>query len=443
MDPAGLSRRRKAAVGALALVATLAIGAALRLAWPRDIEFKTDEAWLFERTQRIGRGGAFPWDSDASSAGPRNPAMGLWILTALGRLVGAEDPPGLARGVQWLNVAALILLAGFVWRCVPAGEREPWLWATALVAVNPLAVRYQRKIWAPSTLPVFTMAFLTGWWHRDRHWGAFVWGLIGACLGQIHLGGFFFAAGFVAWAWLFDRRRIAWRGWLAGSVLGAAPLVPWLWAVLAQPLHGGHSYPWLCHVVELKFWLQWIVQPLGLSTRPALGNDFVDFLRYPLLGDQPTFLMALLHVVLFAAAGVVLVRATAALWPRLGDWRKLVTDADSPTAFTQGAALWGYGVLLTASLLAVQRHYLVILFPLPFVWLARQALVMPPGRPHSPRLGRMLLATLWAAQLVVTTTFLGYVHVNQRLINGDYDTPYGVQTPEKWPEAAIEAVKSE
>ena len=78
----------------------------------------------------------------------------------------------------------------------PIGQREPWLWALSLSAVSPLAMLSQRKIWAQSMLPIFCALFLIGWLRRNRYSGACLWGFIGAILGQIHMSGFFFAAGF-------------------------------------------------------------------------------------------------------------------------------------------------------------------------------------------------------------------------------------------------------
>jgi hypothetical protein len=84
-------------------------------------------------------------------------------------------------------------------------EREPWLWAAALVAVNPYAVLMHRKIWPPSALPVFCLMPLAGWFYRDRRWGAFAWGLGGMLAAQIHVGGLFFFAGLSAWTLVAPR----------------------------------------------------------------------------------------------------------------------------------------------------------------------------------------------------------------------------------------------
>jgi hypothetical protein len=332
-----------------------------------------------------------------------------------------HDPTDLARAVQVLNVLALLALAAFVRWVVPAGEREPWLWAVALVAVNPLAVLFHRKIWPPCVYPVITVAFLLCWWYRQRRWGALGWGLIGACLGQIQGAGFFFAAGFVLWAFLFDRRRVAWGSWLIGSCLGVLPMLPWLWYLT----HGAEFRPqspdhWV-HIVEGKFWTRWALEPLGFGLDYSLGRDFPDFLRHPLLGGRPTYLVLLLHGVA-GAAGLVVLGSALRRWRRDGvSVAEGLTGRSSPTALTQNAALWGYGIVFTLSALPINRQYMIILFPLQFVWLARLAL-----GPQGARLGRVVLATLLICQALLSLQFLGYVHT-RTWINGDYGPPYGAQ----------------
>src|SRR5207253_4575897 len=100
---------------------------------------------------------------------------------------------------------------------------------------------------------------------------------------------------------------------------------------------------------------------------------------------------------------------------------------DSPSAFTQNAALWGFGILLSASSFYIQRHYLVVTFPLEFVWLARLALA-PTGRlARDLRPGRALLLTLCLGQFLLTSQFLGYIHRNQGAKDGDYGICYGAR----------------
>ena len=272
----------------VALAGAVLLGAALRLVWVSDIEYKGDEVWTFERTQHVGRTEPLPWLGMPSSALLRNPGMSLWVFVILARVFGVQDPHAPARAVQLLSIAAILVLLAFALRWVPPEEREPWLWAVALVAVNPLVVLFHRKIWPPSVLPIFSLAMLAGWWRRDSLWGAFLWGLVGMWLGQIHVSGFFFAAGFLAWALLFAQRRVSWPSWLAGSCLGALPMLPWLYYLATA--YGQRSATALdpTRWLELRFWIRWVTEPVGLSLEYSLGGHFRDFLGYPLGHGRPT-----------------------------------------------------------------------------------------------------------------------------------------------------------
>jgi hypothetical protein len=407
----------------LALALALFAGVALRLVWVEDMEYKADEVWTFEHARDADFRRAVPWVGMPSSVDVPNPGLSLWVFVGLRALTGAEDPPGLARAVQGVNCLALVLLVAFAWRHVAPPEREGWLWAAALVAVNPLAVLFHRKLWPPCVLPLFTLALVYGWWYRGRRGPAFLWGLVGACLGQIHMSGFFFAGGFAAWALLFDRRRVAWRAWLAGSCLGALPLLPWAYHLASHPpARPVNPHRWV-HALEGKFWVRWFTESFGLGIEYTLGPwHWCDFLSFPLVGGRPTYLVAAAHAVLGVVALALLVRAGGALWRDRGRPAARWVGRGSPTAFALGAALWGFGLLLTLSCCSVHRHYTIVLFPLECLWVARLA-QLPPGRPG---LGRGLLATLWAAQLVISANFLCYVHARQH-IRSEYGSTYAAQ----------------
>ncbi len=408
----------------LGIILALLAGAGLRLAWPEDIEYKADEAWTFEHSRDTD----LPWLGMPSSVNIPNPGMSLWVFVLLQRLSGAADPPALARAVQLTNVAALVLLVVFAIRHVPRGEREPWLWAAALVAVNPLAVLFHRKIWPPCVLPVLTLAMLYGWWYRGRRGPAFLWGLVGVCLGQIHMAGFFFAGGFALWALLFDRPwrgRVAWPGWLLGSLLGSLPMLPWIVHLVAHPVEQSiNPHRWV-HACELKFWIRWFTESFGLGIDYTFGPCFGEFQGYPLLLGRPTYLVGLLHGILVGLALLLVVRAVILLGRLRGRWREHWIGRGSPSAFTQNAALWGFGLLLTLSSFSIHRHYMIVLFPLEFLWVARLALAPSGDRPQTVRLGRAALAVLWTAQLLLSANMLHYIHVHQDLSGTEYGVPYG------------------
>ena len=238
------------------------------------------------------------------------------------------------------------------------------------------------------------------------------------------MAGFFFAGGFVAWAWLFDRATTRWRAWLAGSALAALPLLPWLWHISHELGHGpAHAVRWTRWITG-HYFSRWIANPLGLTLEFSLGEDFWDFLRCPLFAGRPTYVVAALHGVIVALALAVLWRAWLRWWRGPRPQLAVLIGRHSPTAFTLAAALWGYGSLLTATSLPVHRHYVIVLFSLGFVWWARVALGSASGFRHW---GRGLLLGLCVSEALLSVAFLAYVHQNQRHIRGDYGIPYGAK----------------
>lgn len=402
---------RRWAVWGMAIA--LVVGAALRLIWPVDMEFKGDEVYSYERA--CAAGPSWQWTGMNNSADVPHPGLSVWVFIGLARLTGANDPVSLNICCMALNVFALGVLVAFVARVVPAGEREPWWWATALVAVNPLAVVFHRKIWPPSVMPAVTVVILASWWYRQRRVGAFAFGFLAALAAQIHPGAFFFCGGLLIWSILSDWREMRYRWAAAGGMMGILPAIPWLYHLAFEAPRSAAAKAHWWRIFELKFWTYWFTEPFGFSLAYSLGSDFQDFLRYPLLNNRPTYLVAGLHAILVAALVAV-----------VAGWLRAVlrpgTTQRSPTGMVLGASAIGYGLLLTLTGLPVYRHYMIVLFPLTFVWLARTALAT-----FGPIPARTLLTGLTTIQACVSALFLGYIHRLDRPVRGDYGAPYRVQ----------------
>ncbi len=395
------------------LLVSLVAGILLRLSFPGDIEYKYDEQYMFNAVRAVGPHDPWPTLGMTSGVQIPNPGMSVWVFLTLARIFPITTPPDLARAVQILNILALALLMVFAWKWVEEKERLNWCWAAALVAVNPFAVLFERKIWAQCTLPFFLVLFWIAWHYRRKPLGAFFWGLIGACLGQVHLSGFFFAAAVFLGTLLYDRLSAKWPYWFAGSVLGAIPLYPWLQFMLG---HKGQPFQWssLLWCLYPKFWVYWVADPLGIGLTYSLKTlHFLDFLRYPLIGGFPTFLVGLCHgVILWVAFSL-----GYSLWKQ----KKLrVAEAGkTETGLALTSVLWIMGILLTLSRVQLFRHYLVITFPLEWVWLSRMA--------RRDKGGNRSLAILWGAELLLSVFFLLYIHVNHGDPLGDYGTTFQAQ----------------
>jgi hypothetical protein len=395
-------------LAALGLALALGVGIALRLAYPNDIEWKGDEAWTFVHAQSLVAGGPWPWSGMTTSLGPPNPGMSLWVFAGLFAACGVETPPDLARAVQSLNIAALVAFTAFAFAVVPKQRREPWLWAAALWAVNPLAVIFERKIWPPSVLPLAMIAFIAAWWFRRRAGAAFAWGLLGALMAQVHLSAGILAGVVAAWTLFYDRDAFPWKGWLLGSVIGTLPALPWLLELLNRA--GTPTPHWRGPIPT--FFMRFVTQPFGFGIDYTLGpTHTLDYLAGPILAGRHSYLMAAAHLVLAALLLVVLIQAVRAA--RLDGWpeaRKAFVGANPETVLI-AATFWGYGgvlTLLTTAGANAERHYLTAVAPLLALWAA--SAVFYGDQTPDRRRARAILIVFCIGQAALSAGLLGYIH---------------------------------
>jgi len=376
------------------------LGAALRVAWPLDFEWKGDERWFFEASQRIARGQSdWPWVGMPSSVGVSNPGFGIWPFIGLYSLF--RTPDGMTLGVMVLNGVALLGLAAWVWFTWPEEDRWWGHWAIALFAVSPLPLLFSRKLWPHDLFPLFLVPFLWAHARRDRPGAAFVWGLLGALLGQLHMSGFFAAAGLATGSWITARKGVRWVPWVWGSVLGVLPLFPWMW----NELHRGAQAREEFHQSVEFFLLAW-KYAWGVGLDYSLGKETAAFLAGPWLAGVGTGLLRGIQVTLW----ILSLYAAATAFRN----RHSITF---PIA--QRPLLWG--VLIGGSLfqllgLRVHAHYLIVwspVFHIAAAWMLSR----------SPR----LLALTTALQLCLSLGFLCYVHENEGARDGDYGVTYRVQ----------------
>lgn len=407
------------------LGAVLLLGAVFRLMWGEVIEYKADEAWVYRLVAEHYEQGTWTPLGMPSSQNVRVPGLSVWVFYPFAYLFGADEPTAVARGVQVSSLAALVLLVLFAWRCVPAGEREAWYWAAAIIAVNPISVIYQRKIWPPALLPVFCMLFLISWWYRDRRWGAFAWGALGALLGQIHASGFLFGAAVWGATLLFDRRSFRWAGWVAGSVLGCLPMIGWGLYLLTKPDRVGDNFFAFNRLIEGKFWSHWATEPLGLDLRGILGQETGDFLAWPFVAGRATYGAAILQV-LAAILGAAIYTLVVVRWWRRERGSSVPRQPLSSSALIVRAGFICYGLLLTLAAVRFYRHYLLVTFPLMALWLARLAL--PAGlKGLELARSRWLLSRLCVVNALCTILLLCYLHAQGGAPLGLFGPSYGEQ----------------
>jgi hypothetical protein len=163
-----------------------------------------------------------------------------------------------------------------------------------------------------------------------------------------------------------------------------------------------------------------------------------------LINGRATYLCGAAHLLaLLSGAWIIitgLYRRGKQLFSRDAKLQWLFARKVSQTAFAQKSALWGFGILLTATRVNIRRYYMRASFPFEQIWLVRVALSHNPNR----RAGRIALVLLWIAQLFISAQFVGYIHVNQGSLQGDYGEAYHVirdrhraQFGEKWPDLKL------
>ncbi|NER94338.1 MAG: hypothetical protein F6J86_10935 [Symploca sp. SIO1B1] len=436
----------------LVIIGFLIIGSLLRLLWAADMEWKSEEQWMFNQAQQIVNGTIpLPISGILSSIGIPNPGMGVWCFAAIAKF--ADDPVSMARGVQLLNIAALWLFFAFVLRQIGQEERHTWLWGLAIASVNPLAIILSRKIWIPDLLAPFCFLIFLGHWFRQKFWGSFLWGIASICSGQVHMGGFFVVIGIFCWTVWHDGRKkilrkIAWMGYIFGNAIGSIPLLLWLWEVLPQ-WQGSRSS--IVGLLVPKFYSQWLTTALGINLSYSLKDFFwQDFLREPLIFGIPTYLMVPAHLFL-VGIGIYpfyrwLKRRKKAEWriekvelriengegsyeknfSEPGNESRLfpIPNSQFPLRSMVSKALaqrdgvrqiphsqepklnlylkaLGFGVGGTFTLLAVNvpPYYMALVFPFTYIWLAQLY-----------RHKTKLLLAIVLVQLLISLTFLIFIH---------------------------------
>jgi hypothetical protein len=427
------------------LAIALIYGGFLRLIWIEDMEWKEDEQWSYRMSQEIGRVQPWPLVGMPTSLGIANPGPSVWVFVAIGRV--ASSPTSMARAIALLNILGLFAFAATVRFCLPSAQREPWLWGVALEAVSPFAIRMSRKIWAQSILtPLVWFLWISHRYRRTR-WGALTWGLAGALIGQVHLSGWFVAAGLVIGTVVAEwrgglPRMHTWLWWLLGSLLGLSSAVPWALNLPTLPL----SLPVTSVAITIQGRVIACLYGLAaasLGMLPfltlGLGSDQNDFMVGPKIqgirthvGDGLAWLILLLvaATVVVRLVGEVLVpgfryvmrNVASGVGNRPGSPRLQSGEpsgADEESAST-GFYLWSTIAIPCTMFICIINvffyHYFFVMCPFVFVLLA---VCLLPWR-------RALLLVV-IAQALLSMAFLSYIHHKGGTLNGDYGLTYARQ----------------
>ena len=388
------------------IILFIVFGCLLRLLWAEDMKWKEDEIWMYQTARSVVQGRMpWPWLGMSNGVGFLNPGLSVWCFIALAWV--SDNPVTMVRWVMVSNIVAIVLFAEFIRRYVAKSEQLIWFWGLALLSVNPLAIHFSRAIWATDILPFVGFFVFAGHWFRQRRSGAFIWGLVGTLIGQIHMSGFFWQAGLVlvsAWKNRKETRtKVKWGWWLLGTTIGAIPMLPWISqmgttaATIARP-------SW-AEILTPNFPLHWLLSGWGLNLEYDLGPEFWrTFIQEPLLFSYPSFGVAIALLFLAITAIASLVR-----WWKAGSRVKIKSE------FVITDYFWAGGVIMPLLLLAarvrVPGHYLIVLYPFIQIWAAW----LERGRVRS-------LILICVAQLFLSVCFLSFIHVH----NGNSNWPYGL-----------------
>jgi hypothetical protein len=427
------------------LALALICGGILRSTWIEDMEWKKDEQWSYRMSQEVGRTQPWPSVGMPTSLKFPNPGLSVWIFVPIGRL--AKTPTSMARAIVFLNMIGLIGFAEAVRAYLPAREREPWIWGLALQAVSPYAVRLSRKIWPPSILTPLLLLLWIGHRHRLSRWGAFAWGLAGALIGQVHLSGWFVAAGLAIGTLVAEfRGRLPrsrhWHFWLCGTALGLIGALPWLYALRGLPLspHAGHVIDrYIIRIIGYLYGvlasatsvLPYVMLGLGLDTQRYRDGPFIDGMAMH-VPELLSIFIAMAIVVRLVARLIGAILASGLRWARrvIGHRaggpgkEEAATSGDTADARGEypstGFYLWSTlaipGVIFVMITNEYFYHYYFVLCPFLFVWLA--AIMLP---------WRHALLALVLAQAVMSGALLNFVHQQGGKIRGEYGSSYARQ----------------
>ena len=338
--------------------------------------------------------------------------MSLWVFALLVKVLGIATPVGFGQAIAGMNIAALVLLGVLAWKAAPWGgiATEDWLWVGALAASNPVAIWLHRTVWAQSVTPLFLLLFWCGFFQRRKWWGALLWGVVGMCLGQIHMVGFVLFFSILLLAVLLRRRESThWWGLAVGILAAGWPLIPW-----ATEVAGG-KYQAAARVfggLPGKAWIWWFLSDTGLGSSYLFSNrmlpsSFAGFLRQPVVGGISTWGVALLHAALELVVFVSLGCWTIARL-RERDVRQLLTKETDDATYVVRMLLAGFCVLLTLMPAPVFVHYFLLVFPMGFLWVSWMV-----GRCSLWKgKGPVALSLMVALQLLLSVTLAAYVHQN-------------------------------
>jgi hypothetical protein len=242
----------------------------------------------------------------------------------------------------------------------------------------------------------------------------------------VHMGVALLAVALAAWTAMHDRKAFPWKSWLAGSLVGALPAIPWLLEMLR---HGSGAHGHLT-APSASFYMRWFAQFFGYGAQYTLGGKgFGDYLTGPRLDGLGSHALFVVQIVLALAALLVLVRLGRAVLGRGRMPLRTLLLGDSSETVLITAAFWGYGGLLTLLTFVgagSYRHYMIVITPIMALWTAMAVIWACQGARRAG--ARTILATLVVCQALMSFGLLSYIH-QKGVIPGEFGASWRAQQP--------------
>lgn len=397
--------RRVAAVrmDVLAIGVTVAAAAATRFSWLDLMEFKADESEASRLGLHVlgytepGAGHFFPTEGLISSLGIPNPPLFVYLVAI--PLAVVRSPLAVAGFIAATNVLA-------VWLCYLIGKRcysrFVGVAAAALFALSPWGIVFSRKIWAQDLLPVFTTLFILQL-HAflvEKRPRAVCWLIVlAAAATQLHFSAWILPV-ILLGALVLGRKAIEWP-WVAFGVGGAlalyAPFLAW---------HTGDFFRAAQH--RSAYDGPGAVGRLVSTTHLMFAITGGDKLKF-VIGSQTALAAPLSYLLGIAAVAGLVVACKHWRTTPVGRVRLLL------------AAWYLLPLLALAALpVSIYIHYLIVLFPLPFLGIAY---VIERISQRTSAVGLLALATCLGCFGAIDVHFFRTI-VDNGGAHGDYGIGY-------------------
>jgi len=408
------------------------LGIFLRTVYVTDMEYKDDERMMVQAVQNY-RTGQTGLESIGfhSGVGLRHPSFSVQIFQIAGKAFNLDTPTAVCRFVMVSNAVALVLLFLFALFRVESHWREAWLWGVGLLAVNPVALQLHRKIWAPSLLPICCALLLWISWTRKPKTLTFVLaGVLLSLMSQIHLSGFFFTAaiGFAALIYYPNQVSKNIKGVLLFFFSFLAAFFfsrDWVFYLFQNSQHEIYARPWKELFIPRTLFF-WITEPFGFHIGSAVGSQSffaanAKFFAYPQVGGISTYGVAVSYLVLLVLGLCFLGALYRGFFTKKQLFSRFFDRPQDPSSFFLRSVPLSLAILYEMSVSRIVRHYLLIVTPLMQVSVAAMVLHFQRNR------ARSVLFLMLFFQLILSASFLQFIHLNGGATEGDYGVSYLVQ----------------